>query len=502
MQLHVLHPHPAKQRAELLSTVVAGGYCVGCGVCAAVPGAGLAMSMDDAGRYVPVEAGDVGGDAAGYGVLDVCPFTNAGANEDAIAEELFARGAVGRTAEIGFHLATFAGHVAQGGFRERGSSGGFGSWLQEQLLNQGLIDAVLNVQADHAGGPLFRFQVASTVDQIRSAAKSRYYPVELSGVLGHIRAHPGRYAVVGVPCFLKAVRRMARHDAVIRERVRFCIGLICGHLKSAHYASFLGWQVGVHPARLRGINFRHKVPDRPPIEYSTVATAVDENGRLRDTEPARTTYGTDWGMGLFKLNACDYCDDVVAETADIVVGDAWLPRYMQDHRGVNVIVCRTPQMRAIVEAGMTSGQLALEPIAAAEVAASQAAGLRHRRQGLRYRLHLADRAGRWRPVKRLPAGWRHLTRKERARHRLRCQLAGTSHAAFLEALRAETLDAFRARIDPIIRRYYRTYRSDWDLLKAVVRRVVSQPRRLVKRCAEMVRDPGSSDARRRPDVSV
>ena len=34
----------------------------------------------------------------------------------------------------------------------------------------------------------------------------------------------------------------------------------------------------------------------------------------------------DWGMGIFKLGACDYCDDIVGETADISFGDAWLRR--------------------------------------------------------------------------------------------------------------------------------------------------------------------------------
>lgn len=31
--------------------------------------------------------------------------------------------------------------------------------------------------------------------------------------------------------------------------------------------------------------------------------------------------------------ACNYCDDVFAECADVTCMDAWLPEYSQDHRG-------------------------------------------------------------------------------------------------------------------------------------------------------------------------
>ena len=36
--------------------------------------------------------------------------------------------------------------------------------------------------------------------------------------------------------------------------------------------------------------------------------------------------------------ACEFCDDVVGETADMSVGDAWLPGYVSDWRGTSVVV--------------------------------------------------------------------------------------------------------------------------------------------------------------------
>jgi coenzyme F420-reducing hydrogenase beta subunit len=79
---------------------------------------------------------------------------------------------------------------------------------------------------------------------VRAGAKSRYYPVELSGVLNEIRSRPGRYAVVGVPCFIKALHLVRAAEPVLAERIVLTLGLFCGHSKSARMAESFAWQMG------------------------------------------------------------------------------------------------------------------------------------------------------------------------------------------------------------------------------------------------------------------
>ena len=50
-------------------------------------------------------------------------------------------------------------------------------------------------------------------------------------------------------------------------------------------------------------------------------------------------YGTHWGYNFFRYSACDACDDVFAETADISVGDAWLDGYIDDPMGKQCCGC-------------------------------------------------------------------------------------------------------------------------------------------------------------------
>ena len=95
----------------------------------------------------------------------------------------------------------------------------------------------------------------------------------------------------------------------------------------------------------------------------------------------------DWGAGFFQNPACDACDDVVAETADVSFGDAWVEPYLlrlarhQRRRGPLPVVHAPHRTRRRAD-----GRLALEPVDADFVAETQAAGFRHRREGLAYRL--------------------------------------------------------------------------------------------------------------------
>ena len=61
----------------------------------------------------------------------------------------------------------------------------------------------------------------------------------MSGVLEEIRTSPGRYAVVGIPCFIKAVHLARAADPILRERIVYTLGLVCGHMKSARFAESL-----------------------------------------------------------------------------------------------------------------------------------------------------------------------------------------------------------------------------------------------------------------------
>lgn len=424
-----------------------------------MPNAQHRMQLTSWGTLTAVGTG--GDETADQRAGKVCPFSDLADNETQIARALFRDSAVHE--RIGrLHIA-FAGYVIEGNFREYGSSGGFGTWLLEELLRRDLVDAVVHV-GETSGEPdaaLFKYRVSRSVDELRRCSKSHYYAVTLADIVSTVRHAPGRYAFVGVPCFIKAIRLLAREDGQFGASVAVCIGLVCGHLKSRAYAEFLAWQMGIEPALLNSIDFRVKIEGRTANRYGVKAVGRAFGAHVERVRPMRELYGHDWGMGFFKPKACDYCDDVVAETADITIGDAWLPRYVADSGGTNLLIVRNTLFQSILRKAIEERRIKLDEISPDEIEQSQGAGYSHRREGLAYRLWLADRHGQWRPVKRVdPRGGAEEGLFER-RHRLRMRLAQMSHEAFLEAKRSGDITVFFRHMHPAVEAYRDTYRPLW-----------------------------------------
>ncbi|WP_334655626.1 Coenzyme F420 hydrogenase/dehydrogenase, beta subunit C-terminal domain [Sphingomonas panaciterrae] len=399
--------------------IVESGLCIGCGGCAT-----RGMTWDRYGQRKPStatltdhEAGHAPPPAA---FAATCPFSPGARNEDQLALARFPA-APHHDPRLGRYEANYVGHADQPPFRERGSSGGMVSWVAADLLASGAIDGVAHV-IPSTGDRLFHYRISRTADQILEGARSRYYPVDLAEVLAEIRATPGRYAIVGVPCFIKAVSLLREQDPVLNDRITHLLGLFCGHMKSAAFVDSFAWQLGVERDTVRAVEYRRKDPDRPANWYTAHLTLDDGTARWQDWFHLADG---DWGAGFFQNSACDACDDVVAECADVSFGDAWVEPYSSDGRGTNVVIVRSPEVAARITAAITDGRLALTGVDADFIAGTQAAGFRQRREGLAYRLTWQKR--RVTPVKRVaPRATGHPPRR-RAIYRTRAAIARWSH---------------------------------------------------------------------------
>lgn len=437
----------------LKSTVNEGGYCIGCGACASYSGSPFQMKFDEFGKFVAAASRPTS--ISDNGVSSLCPFSKDATNEDALAKSLFSPDC-SQDSGLGSYLDIFAGYVAADGFRKRASSGGGVSWFLSELLSRGQVDGVIHVRSrlpSTGSSPLVEYGISTTAEEIAAGAKSKYYPVEISKVIQQVRDRPGRYVFVGIPCFIKAVRLLTAADDALRARIIFCVGIVCGHLKSAKYAEMFGWQLGIRPGNLHSFDFRVKMPGFNASSYAVQAEGVIEDEVVKLRAPAHLFFGYDWGVGLFKYKACDFCDDVFAETADISFGDAWLDNYDKDWKGNNVVVVRNSQCLKLIKEGIQSGALQFERLSSAKAVESQSAGLRHRRQGLAYRLQLADRNNEWRPSKRVQAGNGKLGFRERRKYRLRSLMASLSHRAFQQAVAADDFHVFVRQMQPLIEKY-------------------------------------------------
>ena len=395
-----------------IETVLINGACVGCGACAMARPADFAMTWSTDGARV---AGLKNGTADEGELKGICPFSNSAPDEDAHGARLFGAD-LEKDPALGYVRATWAGSAAEDGLRARGSSGGIGTWIALEAMRRGLVDVVVHVKegGDHA---LFEYSVSRSLDEIRGGAKTRYYSVDFAVALSTVRNQGLRFALVGVPCFIKAARNLALADQALGQQMVLAISLVCGHMKSARFAESLAWQLGVKPDRIGAIDFRVKRPGSPANMYSFSVTDK-KNGKVY-TAPMSRLAGRRWDGGYHRLKACDYCDDVFGETADITLGDAWLPEFVKDSGGTNVIVTRSALAENLIADGAASGALLISKLPRERAIASQAGGMRDRREGLSYRLLIDERRGTWHPKKRVEPGEAGLTHFRKLNYRLR-----------------------------------------------------------------------------------
>ena len=359
--------------------------CIGCGVCAGVcPKDNLVIKWDSNGLYVP-EVQNKCPEKCRL-CLEICPFYQQNRNEDAIASKLFGS-SLKQSPNVGYYLSCHVGY-ASNGYRERGASGGMASWFMASLLKQEIVDYVICVRARADSHCLFEYAIVAASADLLSTGKSAYYPVELSKIIRDVIRNPGRYALIGVPCFIKAVRLAMERIPMLRNRLVLLAGLVCGQTKSRMFTDFLVHKVGLEPRLISEVIYRGKRADQPANLFEI---QVRDVRGVNKTMPWDGLYSQTWTSGMFSPRSCSFCDDTFAELADISFMDAWLPGHISQSGGSSLLVCRTAMVEDILNHGIANQSIQLDRVDVAAVEASQAPVSAWKRQELSWRLWLAQK---------------------------------------------------------------------------------------------------------------
>ncbi|MFC6167596.1 Coenzyme F420 hydrogenase/dehydrogenase, beta subunit C-terminal domain [Acinetobacter terrestris] len=361
-----------------IESIVKNDLCTGCGVCISEDESKQAkMIWDENGFLVP----QLGVNSTQDKMLKVCPFAKQQKNEDELGELFFKNNSQNYHEKLGYYSNLYVGYAKQ--FRETSSSGGVATYIFKKLLKEKIVDQLFIVKEKNGE---YLYQFYSDFEDITKISKTRYIPVTMSELFEKIDTLEGKVAVSGVACFIKAIRLKQYYYPGLKEKIPFVVGIICGGLKSKYYTDFLAQSADCF-VEYRNAQYRVKNKDSYALDYN-FSCIEKNNNKIHMVEMKKL--GDMWGTGLFKSNACDFCDDVVTELADISLGDAWINPYDKDGLGNNIIISRSKIAEKIIQQGLDDQDLCLELICEDKIMQSQSGSFNHRHKGLSYRIKMTE----------------------------------------------------------------------------------------------------------------
>ncbi|GGI86914.1 hypothetical protein GCM10007973_24170 [Polymorphobacter multimanifer] len=366
--------------SKALARVSRADSCSGCGLCAALAPQAITMAMQPPGYLRPQQHAPISAQTD-TAIADACPGlivdpTPAAPVEDAL---------------WGPAIEVATGYATDDTLRYRASSGGAISALLIHAMDSGLVDFVVQTGADPAHPLANETRATTDAAEVADAAGSRYTASAPLERIEEWLARPGRFAFVGKPCDVAALRARARTDPRVAEKVPLMLAFFCAGIPSAAGTRRILKRLGVEENDVA--TFRYRGDGWPGY-----ATATRQDGSSE-----RMSYADSWGQILSKevQFRCKICPDAVGGHADIAAADAWYgdergyPSF-EEQEGRSLIMARTPAGAAILDAARMAGSIKSTPLAITEIIRMQPHQARRKRQ-LLARLAAMAAVGRPRP---------------------------------------------------------------------------------------------------------
>ena len=351
--------------SKALARVARGQTCTGCGLCAAIAPGAITMAMEAPGYLRPQQSAPIS-DVQEAAIAAACPGI--------IVDERPEAGAPVDDPLWGRSYFTGTGHSTDAALRHQASSGGGISALLVHALETGMVDFVVQTGADPLL-PTANVTVASTNrDEVFAAAGSRY---TASAPLADLETWlaRGRFAFVGKPCDVSALRARARQDARIDRQVPLMLAFFCAGIPSAAGTGRILDRLGVKPEDVTA--FRYRGDGWPGFATAT----------LKDGSQKRMSYADSWGEILSKQVQfrCKICADAIGNSADVACADAWIgdekgyPSF-EEQDGRSLIIARSANGKAVLDAARAAGRIETEPLEMAQIALMQPAQARRKKE--------------------------------------------------------------------------------------------------------------------------
>ena len=354
--------------------VVKEELCIGCGACSGVCSSGAIEIVfdDNIGQFIPKIDIDSCTDCG------VCRTVCPGDEIDFLKlEDEFLSGWCKNNLFLGKFREVYTGHAVDKSTRLKAASGGITTQILKTLLDEKRIDGawVVRPNSEDWKQPI-RF-LATTKQELELAFGSIYQPTTgLGHAFNYIKENPGRYAVVGLPCQIAALRKGQAKFEFLRKRVYLSISLFCFGTVTCGTECFFRLH-SLDPNQLSNVRYRYGAW---PGRIHVVMKDGQERNFARGPELGELS-GFSNKLMLAKFASCFYnyfymlrcfsCVDGTGELADIACGDAWLPEFSDDREGSNLFIVRSKIGEEVLDLCIQRNDIECQPIEPSRAVKSQ-----------------------------------------------------------------------------------------------------------------------------------
>ena len=339
-----------------LETIVTYGYCAGCGICESIAGRDrVEMRLTSAGQLRPKVKEPLDGPTADL-ISEICPGIRVR------GPEAPARGLLHPI--WGPLVSLHRGWASDPAVRHQAAAGGALTALARHLLDTKAVEAVLHVRASAEHPLLTDACISRTAEEVLAASQSRYGPgAPLTQVHSLLQAGT-RFAVVGKPCDIAAIRNIQRKDHRAVGQIPYLLTIFCGGVPSLHTARRIAAYLGIAEEEVSLFRWRGNGWPGP--------TRVEtKDGRVFELSYDEVWYSKDVPWTYDIQFRCKICPDAIGELADVACPDGWI---MDNGRpihteapGVNVIIARTERGADLIQSAAEAGVISLRPFTADEL---------------------------------------------------------------------------------------------------------------------------------------
>lgn len=333
--------------------------CYGCGICAGVcPTGSIEMTISKEGAFIPTENEDK---CINCGLCNkVCPWQSFDYKE--VNKFVYNTEDV-KDVQIGNFKECYSGYATDDKLRHNSSSGGLITSILIFALEEKIIDGAVVTRMKKDNPLIPESFIATTREEIISAAGSKYISVSLDETIKEIMKSDGRYAVVGLPCHIQALRKAELSNKSLNNKIVFHLGLICSGNISSFGTELLADALSLDHGDIMDVCYRGK-------GWPGGFKAKLRNGK----DSLAIAYKDYFSIIRFHtLLPCLVCWDTLNEFSDISFGDAWIKSIEKEGNiGTSLIISRTVKGERLLRGVEKKGLVMLDKIDSETVVRSKA----------------------------------------------------------------------------------------------------------------------------------